>query len=153
MGLICGSYAEIAYHSKYAALNVYNGRFLFHVTLWAACFFALFSFFSKSNLLVKTLNYLDPKLQLCRQDASFSHDRVTLAVRWSKTIQYRQRTLRVSLPRVLDCPLCPTHTLILCLRLCNSPPPPRRPLIHVTHARRFTSTKNYWFPRKTLLRM
>ena len=124
MGLICGSYAGIAYHSKYVELDVYNGRFIFHVTLRAACFFALFSFFSKSNLLDKTFNYLDPWLQLCCQDASFSHDEVTVAVRRSKTIQYRPRTLRVSLPRVLDCPLCPTHTLILCLRLCNSPPPP-----------------------------
>ena len=92
------------------------------VTFWASCLVAFFSFFRKSNLLVKSLVSFDPSLHLCRKDASFSHEGVTLAVRWSKTIQYRQRTLHIPLPRITDCPLCPTHTLILCLRLCDSPP-------------------------------
>ena len=43
-------------------------------------------------------------------------------MRWSKTIQYRQRTLHIPLPRIPGSPLCPAHTLILALRLCNSPP-------------------------------
>ena len=111
------------------------GRLLFSspldVTFWASCIVAFFSFFRKSNLLVKSLASFDPSLHLCRKDASFSHEAVTLAVRWSKTIQYRQRTLHIPLPRITDCPLCPTpampsptHTLIpliLCLRLCDSP--------------------------------
>lgn len=92
------------------------------VTFWASCLVAFFSLFRKSNLLVKSLASFDPSLHLCRKDASFSHEGVTLAVRWSKTIQYRQRTLHIPLPRITDCPLCPTHTLILCLRLCDSPP-------------------------------
>ena len=92
------------------------------VTFWASCLVAFFSFFRKSNLLVKGMESFDHNLHLCRRDANFSPDGVTLSVRWSKTIQYRQRTLHVPLPRVRDSPLCPSQALILSLRLCNSPP-------------------------------
>jgi len=91
------------------------------VTFWAACLVAFFSFFRKSNLLAKNMESFNPQLHLCRQDASFTQDGVTLAVRWSKTIQYRQRTLHIPLPRVPDSPLCPSQALLLSLRLCNSP--------------------------------
>ena len=92
------------------------------VTFWAACLVAFFSFFRKSNLLVKSITSFDSNLHLCRRDATFSEDGVTLAVRWSKTIQYRQRVLHIPLPRIPGSPLCPAQTLILALRLCNSPP-------------------------------
>ena len=92
------------------------------VTLWAACLVAFFSFFRKSNLLVKSITSFDSNLHLCRRDATFTEDGVSLAVRWSKTIQYRQRILHIPLPRIPGSPLCPAQTLILALRLCNSPP-------------------------------
>ena len=83
---------------------------------------AFFSFFRKSNLLVNSNTAFDSNLHLCRKDATFSEDGVSLAVRWSKTIQYRQRVLHIPLPRIPGSPLCPAQTLILALRLCNSPP-------------------------------
>ena len=92
------------------------------VTFWAACLVAFVSFFRKSNLLVKSISSFDSNLHLCRRDATFSEDGVTLALRWSKTIQYRQRVLHTPLPRIPGSPLCPAQTLILALRLCNSPP-------------------------------
>ena len=92
------------------------------VTFWAACLVAFFSFFRKSNLLVKSITSFDSNLHLCRQDATFTEDGVSLAVRWSKTIQYRQRILHIALPRIPGSPLCPAQTLILASRLCNSPP-------------------------------
>lgn len=91
------------------------------VTFWASCLVAFFSFFRKSNLLIKNMESFNPKLHLCRRDATFSQDGVTLAVHWSKTIQYRQRILHIPLPRVPDSPLCPSQALIFSLRLCNSP--------------------------------
>ena len=67
----------------------------------------------------------------------FSEDGVSLAVRWSKTIQYRQRILHIILPRTPGSPLCPAQRLVLALRLCNSPP--SAPL--------FTyPTRNGWLP-------
>ena len=47
--------------------------------------------------------------------------RLTLAVRWSKTIQYRQRVLLVPLPRIPLSPLCPSFALLSALRLCSAP--------------------------------
>lgn len=89
---------------------------------WVACCVAFFSIIRKSNLLVRSLDSFDPKLYLCHKDASFFNDEVIFAVHRSKNIQYRQRMLLILLPRILDCPLCPMHTLILWLRLCDLPP-------------------------------
>ena len=93
----------------------------FDVTFWAACLVAFFSFFRRSNLLVKSMSSFDPNLHLCRRDASFSSEGVTLEVRWSKTIQYRERVLHVPLPRIPFSPLCPSQALLLSLRLSISP--------------------------------
>ena len=92
------------------------------VTFWASCLVAFFSFFRKSNLFVTNLESFNPKLHLCRRDATFSSEGVTLTVRWSKTIQYRQRTLHIPLPHIPNSPLCPSQTLLLALRLCMAPP-------------------------------
>ena len=93
----------------------------FDVTFWAACLVAFFSFFRRSNLLVKSLSSFDPHPHLCRRDASFSSEGVTLEDRWSKTIQYRERVLYVPLPRIPNSPLCSSQALLLSLRLPNSP--------------------------------
>ena len=78
----------------------------FDIIFWAACL-VTFSFFRKSNLLVTSLPTFNPSLHLCRKDVSFSADGAVLAVRWSKTIQYRQRVLSVPLPRIPSSPLAP----------------------------------------------
>ena len=91
------------------------------ITFWAACLVAFFSFFRKSNLFITSLPNFNPSLHLCRKDASFSADGVVLAVRWSKTIQYRQRVLSVPLPRISSSPLCPSFALLSALRLSPSP--------------------------------
>ncbi|KAI8496690.1 hypothetical protein Bbelb_253450 [Branchiostoma belcheri] len=51
----------------------------YHVVFWAACVVAFFSFF-----------------------------RAVITVRWSKTIQFKERTVLIPIPRITDCPLCPT---------------------------------------------
>ena len=61
-----------------------------HVSFWAACTVAFFSFFRKSNLLPES-----PKGSkhpyLTRGDISFSAQGAVVSVQWSKTIQYKQR--------------------------------------------------------------
>ena len=71
------------------------------VTFWASCLVAFFSFFRNSNIFVKGMDSFIHSVHLCRRDANFSPDVVTLSVRWSKTIQYRKRTFHVPLPRVV----------------------------------------------------
>ena len=53
------------------------------VTFWACCLVAFFSFFRKSNLLVKAITSFDPSIHLCRKDALFSVDGVSLTVPYS----------------------------------------------------------------------
>ncbi|XP_066298120.1 integrase/recombinase xerD homolog [Branchiostoma lanceolatum] len=82
-----------------------------HVVFWAACLVGFFSFFRKSNLLPKTAKTFDPVKHLCRKDFRFFEWGAVITVRWSKTIQFRERTLQIPIPRVNGSPLCPTAAL------------------------------------------
>ena len=92
------------------------------VTFWACCLVAFFSLFRKSNQLVKSMSSFDPSIHLCRKDALFSVDGVSLTVRWSKPMQYKQRVQHIRLPRIPSSPLCPAYALVLSLHRCSTPP-------------------------------
>ncbi|XP_035676227.1 integrase/recombinase xerD homolog [Branchiostoma floridae] len=81
------------------------------VVFWAACTVAFFSFFRKSNLLPKTTKTFDPSKQLCRKDFRIFDWGAIITVRWSKTIQFKERTLQIPIPRIPGSPLCPTTAL------------------------------------------
>lgn len=80
-------------------------------TFWAACLVAFYSFFRKANLLPHSREKFDERLQLRRTDLHPFAWGVVMFVRWNKTIQFRQRTLLIPLPRVRDSPLCPLTAL------------------------------------------
>lgn len=83
---------------------------------WAACLVAFYSFFRKSNLLIPTLDAFDPSRHLCRSDVNFRPDGAVLTVRWSKVIQFRERTLLIPLPLIKNSLFCPSTALLgLCL--------------------------------------
>lgn len=90
------------------------------ICFWAACLVAFFSFFRKSNLFPPSLKDFNPNIHLSRHNVSFSPNGVILHVHWSKTIQFRERSLSVPLPLILSSPLCPTQALLLLFRLCPS---------------------------------
>ncbi|MEW8545902.1 MAG: hypothetical protein AB2693_20460, partial [Candidatus Thiodiazotropha sp.] len=98
----------------------------FDRTFWAACLVGFFSFFRKSSLLVPSHLLFDPRRNLCANDVQFSLDGAVLAVRWSKVIQFQERTLHIPLPKIPTSPLCPS-TALLRLTLenpkCTSPTP------------------------------
>ena len=96
-------------------------------TFWAACLVAFFSFFRKSNLLVESHIVFDPTRHLCASDVHFTTDGAILTVRWSKVIQFRQRTLQVPLPKIPNSPFCPS-TALLQLMLDNPAPSSPVPL-------------------------
>ena len=96
-------------------LTVLNFNRPFDISFWAACLVALFSFFHKSNLLIPSTLQFDPKKHLCVSDVVFKPTGAVLSVRWSKTIQYRQKVLHIPLPRISDSPFCPTAALLLCI--------------------------------------
>ena len=93
----------------------------FDVVFWAACLVAFFSFFRKSNLLVQSAADFNPETNLCRGDVSFTPQGCILRVRWSKTIQYKERVLLVPLPRIAGSVLCPSQALLLAIKMAPAP--------------------------------
>lgn len=102
---------DVILHGILAVQNFSNP---FDVCFWAACLVAFFSFFRKSNLLVPSPPQFNPSKHLCTSDVSFHPMGATLSVRWSKTIQYRQRILHIPLPHITGSPFCPSSALLLC---------------------------------------
>lgn len=123
----------------------------FDVTFWATCLVGFFSFFRKSNLLVQSWGQFDPQKHLCCSDVRFCESGVILSVRWSKTIQFRQRILEIPLPRIPGSPFCPSSALLLCLRLLPPVQGPRPLFCYmsssglrpITHAEFVTCLRKY----------
>ena len=76
-----------------------------------------FSFFRKSNLLVPSLAAFDPQKHLCQSDVTLEASGAVISVRWSKTIQFRQRNIHIPLPHIPGSPFCPSNALYLCLHM------------------------------------
>ena len=88
----------------------------FDTAFWAACLVAFYSFFRKSNLLPDTMLAFCPDKQLSRHNISFNIEGAVIKVTWSKTIQYRDRTLLIPLPFIPASRLCPSTALWLSLK-------------------------------------
>ena len=91
---------------------------------WSACLVAFYSFFRKSNLLIPSLDVFDPSRHLCASDVQFTKEGVILSVRWSKVIQFQERTLLIPLPRIPDSVFCPSNALLGLFIECPAPPKP-----------------------------
>ncbi len=76
-------------------------------SIWAAALVMFYGMLRKSNVLPQTPATFDPSRHLRRKDISFYRDHLVLHIQWTKTIQYRERTLDIPLPRLSDHPLCP----------------------------------------------
>ena len=121
----------------------------FDFTFWAVCLVGFFSFFRKSNLLVPSLAAFDPQKHVCQSDVTLEASGAVISVRWSKTIQFRQRIIHIPLPHIPGSPFCPSSALYLCLHMVHRPTTPYplfcyrtpagvKPLTHsefVTHLR------------------
>jgi hypothetical protein len=97
-------------HRMFACISLSNNK---DIVFWAACLVAFFSFFRKSNLFPPSASAFDPNIHLSRKDIVFHSKGCTLSVRWSKTIQYKERSLHIPLPRIPGSPLCPSQALLL----------------------------------------
>ena len=107
----------ITCHILQGILRVLDLSCPFDITFWAACLVGFFSFFRKSNLLIPSTEKFDPQKHLCRADVQFHPSGVILLVRWSKTIQFRQRTVQIPLPHIAKSPFCPSSALLICFRM------------------------------------
>ena len=82
-----------------------------HINFWAACLLMFFGMLRRSNVLPKSSSNFDTNIHLRRQDILFYPEGCCVIIRWSKTIQFQQRTLQIPLPRVHSSPLCPVQAI------------------------------------------
>ena len=80
---------------------------------------AFFSFFRKSNLLPPSTTEFDTKRHLRKCDVRLFPWGIILVVRWSKTIQYRDRTLLVPVPKIAHSSLCPWSAVTRAFKLAG----------------------------------
>ena len=92
----------------------------FDATFWAACVIAFFSFFRKSNLRIPSASSFDPLKHSRMCDIRVYDWGLLLLVRWSKTIQDRNRTLLVPVPRIKHTKLCPHKEIVNAFKLVGA---------------------------------
>lgn len=84
---------------------------------WAACLVLFFGMLRKSNLFQDT-GAFDPTKQLTRDCfIACANAGLTIVVSWTKTIQCKERKLRIFLPIMPNHPLCPVTAVISMFRL------------------------------------
>ncbi|XP_060083658.1 uncharacterized protein LOC132562900 [Ylistrum balloti] len=94
-----------------------------HITFWAACLVAFFSFFRKSNLFISDKDKFESGKHLSRHDIHLSNQGTILSITWSKTIQFKERCLLIPLPCIPGSPFCPTQALTLAFALTRQADP------------------------------
>jgi hypothetical protein len=101
------------------------GRNLGHLAFWAALLVGFFGFLRKSNYLPEVRKDATGPHMLRRQDLSkdAASGRYWLTLTTTKTIQYRQRTLRLPLPSMPGHPLDPTAVLDAYMHVTRARPP------------------------------
>ena len=70
-----------------------------------------FGLFRKSNVLAP-VNRFDPAKHLCRSDIIAHPWGLEVIIKWSKTLQFRERNVSVPLPYMKGHPLCPTTAVV-----------------------------------------
>ena len=92
-----------------------------HVTFWGAALAAFFGMLRRSNLIPSPPFNRNKHLRRC--DVIAFPWGLGLSIRWSKTIQFRERELLVPLPRLPGHPLDPVAAVLAVFRLHPKAPP------------------------------
>ena len=91
--------------------------------IWAAALTMFFGMLRKSNVLSSSPNTFDPSRHLRRKDIQFHQNGMTITIRWSKTIQFKDRLHIIPLPRTPSSLLCPTLATFHAFSLTNAAHP------------------------------
>jgi hypothetical protein len=81
----------------------------------------VFGLFRKSNVLCPSGIFI-PSKHLCRADFLVHTWGIEITVKWSKTIQCRERKLSVPIPYIPGHPLCPVSAVIQAFQLSQGAP-------------------------------
>lgn len=93
------------------------------LAFWASSLVMFFGLLRKSNVLAPSLSGFDESKHLRRCDFLPRPWGVEVTIRWSKTIQYRERSLSVPLPILPNHPLCPTIAILRYFKITAGAPP------------------------------
>lgn len=113
---------------SYLNLNKIEDAQIWALTL--TCFYGLLRI---SNVTVPLATGWQPAKSITRSDIAFHHDGTIIQVRWSKTLQLRERVFEVALP-IIDSALCPTRALLHFIRLAGPVPPHAPAWAYITPA-------------------
>ena len=97
-----------------------------HASMWCSFLLGFFLFARKSNLVPPSAKAFDPAKHLCRRDIRLSGEGILVHIKWSKTLQTRERLLLVPAVSLPGSPLCPQQAVLNMCHLCparGSPPP------------------------------
>ena len=108
--------------------KVVNYRDRIEVIAWTAVLLDFYMFLRKSNLVPDTMDKFDPVQQFRRADINLLglHKAMMCEVRWTKTLQFRQKVLRFLVLPAHNKAICPvfwTHKMIV-----DNPGEPEDPL-------------------------
>ena len=90
---------------------------------------AFFVFLRISNVAPQSLSQFDPSRHLTPADVKISKKYMKLIIKWSKTMQTRDRAHTITLPKLYPSPLCPVTALISAMSQYS--PGPQDPLFQV----------------------
>ena len=93
-----------------------------HSTIWALFITAFFTLSRKSNLVVSAKIPFNPEKQLCRKDITIGQHTATITFRWTKTIQFGNRILKIPLLAIPHSHLCPVKALKAMIKLVPAEP-------------------------------
>ena len=102
----------------YACVDFSNS---FHVCMLAAMLFLFLTLFRKSNVLPISTNAFDASKQVSRQSIVCHDHFLLVSVNWSKTIQFKQKTLYIPITSIHGSKLCPVRAYKLLLSMVPSP--------------------------------
>ena len=83
----------------------------FESSFWTACLTAFYGMFRKSNLMPTTAAKFSSEKQLTKSNFSFFTWGVLVHVRWSKTIQFRDKVVQIPFSTIPYSPLCPVRAI------------------------------------------
>ena len=108
--------------------KVVNIRDRIEVIAWTAVLLGFYMFLRKSNLVPDAMDKFEPLHQFIRADANLLglDKAMMMEVRWSKTIQFRQRILRVPVLPAENKAICPVFWVYKMLQ--DNPGEPQDPL-------------------------
>ena len=92
---------------------------------------SFFSFLRMSNLVPHSVATFSPLKQLARADVIFKPGKMIIIVKWSKTMQNNNQIKLITVPRILNSPICPVRAVSNLLTL--TPRGPNAPLFQVEY--------------------